>query len=149
MIAEHDVEPVPGLPGELPAKRRSASCGRARPNGSSLAISALRVHIRCGRYFISSRHCDGVERRCRRHAGWAAGLALESRSASESSGVGYRRHCSPGASARTTIYTLTNRRVVLRLGMALPKCVNLPLHLLIASADLAHARCNGTRRHSH
>jgi hypothetical protein len=32
--------------------------------------------------------------------------------------------------ARTTIYTLTNRRIVLRIGMALPKCVNLPLSMV-------------------
>jgi hypothetical protein len=37
--------------------------------------------------------------------------------------------------ARTTIYTLTNRRVVLRVGVALNKCINLPLGL-IGSADL-------------
>jgi hypothetical protein len=38
------------------------------------------------------------------------------------------------AQAKSTIYTLTNRRVVLRFGVALPKCVNLPL-ALIGSAD--------------
>ncbi|WP_310496518.1 photosynthetic complex putative assembly protein PuhB [Sandarakinorhabdus sp.] len=34
------------------------------------------------------------------------------------------------AQARSTIYTLTNRRVVMRFGVALPKCVNLPLSLI-------------------
>jgi len=38
------------------------------------------------------------------------------------------------AQAKSTIYTLTNRRVVMRFGVALPKCVNLPLSL-IGSAD--------------
>ncbi|KPF68437.1 hypothetical protein IP88_11835 [alpha proteobacterium AAP81b] len=38
------------------------------------------------------------------------------------------------AQARTTVYTLTARRVVLRFGVALTKCVNLPLSM-IASAD--------------
>lgn len=37
--------------------------------------------------------------------------------------------------ARTTVYTLTDKRVVMRFGMALPKCVNLPLSL-IGQADL-------------
>lgn len=37
--------------------------------------------------------------------------------------------------ARTTIYTITNRRVVLRVGIALNKCINLPLKL-IGSADI-------------
>ncbi len=31
------------------------------------------------------------------------------------------------AVARTTVYTLTNRRIVLRIGVALNKCINLPL----------------------
>ncbi|MBC2668529.1 photosynthetic complex putative assembly protein PuhB [Novosphingobium piscinae] len=37
--------------------------------------------------------------------------------------------------ARTTVYTLTNRRIVLRIGVALNKCINLPLSQ-IAAADL-------------
>lgn len=36
---------------------------------------------------------------------------------------------------RTTVYTITNRRVVLRIGVALNKCINLPLKA-IAGADL-------------
>jgi hypothetical protein len=36
---------------------------------------------------------------------------------------------------KTTVYTITNRRVVLRVGIALNKCINLPLHL-IGSADI-------------
>jgi hypothetical protein len=51
-------------------------------------------------------------------------------------------HLLAWGSARTTIYTLTNRRVVLRVGMAVPKCVNLPL-CKIASVDLA-SRADGT-----
>jgi Bacterial PH domain len=39
-------------------------------------------------------------------------------------------------SARTTIYTITNKRVVLRFGMALQKCINLPLSA-IGGAGLA------------
>ncbi|MBH5321965.1 photosynthetic complex putative assembly protein PuhB [Aurantiacibacter sediminis] len=37
--------------------------------------------------------------------------------------------------ARTSVYTITNRRIVLRIGVALNKCINLPLHL-IGSAEL-------------
>jgi hypothetical protein len=38
------------------------------------------------------------------------------------------------AQAKSTIYTLTNKRVVLRFGVALPKCVNVPL-ALVGKAD--------------
>ena len=39
-------------------------------------------------------------------------------------------------SAKTTVYSITSKRVVLRFGMALPKCVNLPF-AQIAAARLA------------
>ncbi len=42
--------------------------------------------------------------------------------------------------ARTTVYTITNRRVVLRIGVALNKCINLPLKLIGA----AHLRPQGS-----
>ncbi len=38
------------------------------------------------------------------------------------------------ASARTSIYAITSRRVVMRIGVALPMTVNLPLHRLAAAA---------------
>lgn len=39
--------------------------------------------------------------------------------------------------ARSTIYTLTNRRLVLRFGVAIPMMINLPLGRVL-SADIAH-----------
>ena len=39
------------------------------------------------------------------------------------------------AVGRTTVYTITNKRVVLRIGVALNKCINLPL-ALVGTADL-------------
>ena len=51
-------------------------------------------------------------------------------------------HLLARASARTTLYTLTNRRIVFRIGVAVPKCINLPLSQ-IASVDLA-CRADGT-----
>lgn len=43
-----------------------------------------------------------------------------------------------GIAARGTVYTLTDRRIVLRIGMALPTSVNLPL-ARIAAIDLSDA----------
>ena len=40
--------------------------------------------------------------------------------------------------AKSTIYTLTNKRVVMRFGVALPKCVNVPL-ALVGTADVKPA----------
>lgn len=43
------------------------------------------------------------------------------------------------ASARSSVYTLTDRRLVLRVGMALPMHFNLPLKQ-VAAADLRHGK---------
>lgn len=41
-------------------------------------------------------------------------------------------------SARTTVYTITDRRVVLRLGVALPMTLNLPLRMIASAALRVH-----------
>ena len=48
------------------------------------------------------------------------------------------------AVARTTVYTLTDKRVVLRIGVALNKCINLPL-TQIAPALVARLRGGSDR----
>jgi hypothetical protein len=45
--------------------------------------------------------------------------------------------------ARTTVYTLTNRRLVLRFGLALPLSLNLPLTKIASAGFAAHARGAG------
>lgn len=41
-------------------------------------------------------------------------------------------------SSRTTVYTLTNKRMVLRVGMALPVTINLPFRLIRSAAFALH-----------
>jgi len=45
--------------------------------------------------------------------------------------------------ARTTIYTITNRRVVLRFGIALPMTVNIPFAIVTAAAHRPHGDGTG------
>lgn len=45
--------------------------------------------------------------------------------------------------AKTTVYTLTNARLVLRIGVALNKCINLPLHLIGSAQLRGHAAGHG------
>ena len=40
--------------------------------------------------------------------------------------------------AKTTVYTITDKRVVLRIGVALNKCINLPLKLITAAELRGH-----------
>ena len=121
----YDNEPVRGLPGRLPPGEHIVWQGA--PDAGALARTAF--HTRgVAVYFVM-----------------LTGLALL---LANGSYVGVIMTASLGlvavallhllawGSARTTIYTLTNRRVVLRIGMAVPKCINLPL-AKIAAVDLA------------
>lgn len=51
-------------------------------------------------------------------------------------------HLLAWATARATIYTLTDKRIVFRIGVALPKCINLPLGVI--DAVDANVRPDGT-----
>jgi hypothetical protein len=128
MIVEYDVEPVRGLPGDLPQGERILWQGS--PDAWRLAVHAY--HIRSvAIYFVLL-------------AGWGAVGALRGVNSWMGTlitlGIGTLGLAVIGAiawgAARTTVYTLTNKRIVLRFGIALPKCVNLPLNT-IAAADLA------------
>lgn len=121
-MSEYEHEPIRGLPGDLPPGERILWQGA--PDWRVLCRTAL-------------------------HPGWIAGyfalfaaLALASGSlfgviASLVSAVLVIGLCAGFAvlAARTTVYTITNRRVVLRIGVALNTCINLPL-ALIGSAEL-------------
>ncbi len=125
MIMEYDNEPVRGLPGLLPKDERILWQGS--PGWVRLAVGAF--HVRpVAAYFVLL-------------AGWAAAVGNLSGAAITLAvgvgGVGLLALLAFGA-ARTTIYTLTNKRVVLRIGIALPKCINVPL-AQVGSADLALA----------
>lgn len=125
-MSEYEHEPIRGLPGDLPPGERILWQGA--PDWRVLCRTAL-------------------------HPGWIAGyfalfaaLSLASGSlfglmASLVSAGLVIGLCAAFAvlASRTTVYTITNRRVVLRIGVALNTCINLPL-ALIGSAELrAHA----------
>lgn len=137
-MSEYEIEPVPGLPGLLPPGEHILWQGS--PDRRVLAHSAFHTRI-VGGYFALL-------------AGWALlGALIQGLTGPGDltgvamtvivgiAGVGLL-HLLAWGSARTTIYTLTNRRIVLRVGMAVPKCVNLPLGM-IAAVDLA-MRADGT-----
>ena len=137
-MSEYEHEPIPGLPGVPPPGERILWQGS--PEWRALARSAFHTRLIAGYFALL--------------AGWALVSAVSRGIAAPRDllgvamtvlvgllGVGLL-HLLAWGSARSTIYTLTNRRVVMRIGMALPKCINLPLGT-IASIDLA-ARADGT-----
>jgi hypothetical protein len=111
-------EPVRGLPGHLPAGEHIVWQGS--PDWKRLALTAF--HARgVAIYFglilvvalVSGAGLTGLV------ATAAAGVAA----------VGLLCLIA-WASARSTVYTLTNRRVVFRIGIALPTCINVPLTII-------------------
>ena len=138
MMTEYEMEPVPGLPGLLP--KGETIIWQGAPNWLVLARTAFHTGT-VAAYFaaltvfaLGAALWRGVEAPSDLAGvaitvgGMIVGLAL--------------LHLLAWAVARSTIYTLTDRRVVLRFGVALPKCINLPLGI-IGNVDLRH-RANGT-----
>lgn len=125
-IREHDVEPVHGLHAELPEGERILWQGS--PDTVQMAIHAFHVRAVTG-YFallalwrLIATLQDGASLA---DAGLAAlWLALPAALA-----IGVLSLLA-GAFARTTIYTITNERIVLRFGLALTMTVNVPYALI-------------------
>jgi len=123
MMSEYEFEPVRGLPAKLP--RDEAILWQGSPDWRSVARSVLHIRV------------VGL---------WFAGVAATAFIAGGTGPVGALVTLAVGllgcgllfgiawAQARTTVYTLTAKRIVMRFGVALPKAVNVPLSL-IGSAD--------------
>ena len=132
-MTEYEHEPIPGLPGLLPAGERILWQGS--PEWRALARTAFHTRLIAGYFAALSAIALGLGVSSGSYAGVGMTVTLGF--------VGVALlHLLAWGSARTTIYTLTNRRIVLRIGMAVPKCINLPLGM-IASVDLA-ARADGS-----
>lgn len=111
---EHDGEPVRGLPGPLP--EGETILWQGAPDARVFLRGAL--HARWVAAYFAALTLYSFSQASLFGAGvsLAAGLALLGMMALFAWGV-----------ARTSIYTLTNKRVVLRIGVALSACINLPL----------------------
>lgn len=138
-MIEYEAEPIPGLPGVPPKGERILWQGS--PEWRMLARTAF--HSRAIAIYFAVLTVVAT----------ASALPYSSQGAAAFVGVAGTigtglialglLNLLAWASARTTIYTITDARVVMRFGIALPKCVNLPL-ALIAAADLrAHADGSG------
>ena len=125
---EHEIEPIRGLPGLLPPGERIVWQGA--PDARAIAHGAF--------------HARGVAIYFAVLVAVALGLAIAHGTAPTgtliTAGLGIVAvgllYSLGWLSARASVYTLTNRRVVLRIGIALPTCVNLPL-TRVAAVDLS------------
>jgi hypothetical protein len=135
---EHDYEPVPGLPALLPDGETILWQGS--PLWETFGRRAMRVPLVAG-YFVVL-------------AAWGVADRLSSGMAASDIGLSVLRLSGLAVVAiallelfawlvsRTTLYTITTRRVVMRFGIALPITIQVPFRM-IASAGV-HAWSNGT-----
>ena len=122
MSAEYDFEPIRGLPAELPPGEEILWQGA--PNWQRLARDAFKTRW-VATYFAMLLLWAAVD-------GNGTGMAMTFAVAMAAMAL---LHGLAWLAARATVYTITNRRVVFRFGIAMPKCVNLPMST-IGSANL-------------
>ena len=135
-MSEYDHEPVRGLPGDLPAGE--SLLWQGAPDWRRLAHDAFHVRIVAG-YFAVLLAWAIIDAATGSTTS-PIGIALTAALATVCLGLLYGL---AWLSARTTVYSITSKRVVMRFGMALPKAVNLPF-AKIATAQLAeHADGTG------
>ena len=129
LLQEHDHEPVPGLPEELPNGERIIWQGA--PRWQAMAVEAF--HLRkISVYFavlIALRLNAVMEENSEPLAlfkAMAPFLVLAAGALLALWGVAY-------LSARHTLYTLTNKRVVMRIGVVLTVTFNIPYSRIVAA----------------
>ncbi len=134
-VPEHEAEPVPGLPARLP--QGEGILWQGGPCWWPFARRAL--HLKgLGFYFalIMAWHVADVTAG---GGGWGEGLrALAMSLALGLLCLGVLALIGR-AMARATLYTITNRRVVMRVGVALPMTINLPFAAIQSAAVKRHA----------
>ena len=138
-MTEYENEPIAGLPGLLPPGEQILWQGS--PDWRMLARTAFHTRLVAGYFALL--------------CAWAVASAAYGGIASTADLAGVMMtailgivglallHLLAWGSARTTIYTLTNRRIVLRIGIAVPKCVNLPLSSIRSVGLAEHADGSG------
>ncbi len=127
---EHEIEPVRGLPERLPQGEHMLWQGA--PDWRSLAIRAL--HVRAVFAYFAVVFAWSV------FAGMAEGssaidaLIVAARLVPLAAAAGGILALYAYFVHRTTVYTITNRRVVMRFGVALPMTLNVPYAIIGGAA---------------
>lgn len=129
-VIEHDFEPIRGLPGDLPPGERLLWQGAP----SFWAVAQRVYHLRTVAIYFgllmvwrgATAASDGASLLGSvQSALWAAPIALLA--------MGILAFLA-WLTARTTVYSITNKRIVLRFGVALTKAINIPFAIIDAAA---------------
>ncbi|MFZ4688953.1 MAG: photosynthetic complex putative assembly protein PuhB [Polymorphobacter sp.] len=127
MTIEYEIEPIKGLPGNLP--KDESIIWQGSPDWRTLARGVFHTRL-VAAWFVIVAMAAFV-------AGGTGLLGAVVTLLVAVLGLGLLAVLAY-AQAQSTVYTLTNKRIVMRFGVALPKCVNLPLQM-IETADLKPA----------
>jgi hypothetical protein len=141
-VSHHDdfaFEPIPGLPAHLP--EGETILWQGKPRWLGLAKHALRlplVALYCALllpWVAASRYADGGSLTGALHAlVWPVALVAVLFAILLALGYGL---------ARSTIYTITTKRVVMRFGLVLPITINLPFRQIATAALRIHGEGSG------
>jgi hypothetical protein len=129
-MSEHDFEPIRGLPGDLP--EGETILWQGAPDWRVLVGEAFHIRL-VGAYFVgmlvwrvTSALAGGG------HVQGALATALQV-SPLAIAGLGILAFLA-WLNSRTTVYTITNRRVVMRFGAAFSKAINIPFAVIDGAA---------------
>jgi hypothetical protein len=129
-MSEHDFEPVRGLPGVLP--QGETILWQGEPRWLDLATQAF--HIRAvAAYFAAMLGWRTIDAVIHGQAATAAVLSALSVAPVAAVAVGLLTGLA-WLNSRTTVYTITNKRVVMRFGAAVPKAINIPFSIIESAA---------------
>jgi len=135
VYAEHEIEPTPGLPARLPAGENLLWQGSPEPAGLTRRALGLRGIA----LYFGAMLC------------LQAGLGLNAGQDIGSMGFGLAVSATIGlvglgllyaigrASARAAMFTITDKRVVMRVGIALPMTINIPFTVIEGLARKVHS----------
>ena len=139
MTMEHDFEPVRGLPATPPAGERILWQG----SPTSMAIARRAFHVRgVAIYFAILMAWRAAAHLADGHGPVDTALALLGVLPLALAGLGVLALLG-WLNARATVYTITDRRVVMRFGVALPMTVNLPYKKVDAAGLALHGDGTG------
>lgn len=126
-----DFEPIPGLPSELPAGE--AIVWQGRPSWRALAGASFKARWLAGYLGLAVAARAALAIRDGQGSAGVVGVGFAITLAGACLGVVLLM---AWMYARSSVYTITTKRVVMRIGVAIPMTWNLPFKQ-IASADLA------------
>ncbi len=134
-MREHEIEPVPGLPEALP--NGEGILWQGSPRWWSLAQRAL--HIRTLSIYFALMVTWSVV------SAFTGGGTLEDAAIASGTSLGLAFLCLGvllmigRALASATLYTVTNRRIVFKVGVALPMTINIPFSAIDTASVKQHA----------